>query len=827
MDQREIDRTAAASARVSFVLPVDRRPTHPRAEFATHTLRISAELTTDLRHQCDFEGGSPLVAFAGAWALVLGRWSGQEEISLGIPPRSRVRIGLAAQMSRKEFLQSVAYGMSHSDASDDIHSAIYHRRAGSSVVPEIGQNIDVVLAIGYDRAQTIAEITYNADLFWSDTIDRIAHQLHAVLREFVDNPQASLRGLPPLSAEERADVLYRFNDNARPFPRKAPVHELFEVHVTSTPDSLAIVSDQGDLTYRNLNTVANHLAQSLLCAGVQIGESIPILLPRSVQMVIAQLAVLKCGAVCVPIDVDTPLDRQSFVIKDCRARRILVGDNVATPAVDESIQRIFAREPVDYQQTHPDSSVNVRVSGHDPAYIMYTSGSTGTPKGVIVTHAGIACLIVNSGYMEISQKDCLTHMSNPSFDASTFEIWGALLHGARIWVVSKHVMLDAVRLASLIESQRVTIVWMTIGLFSQYCDVLARAFSTLRYLAIGGDVVEPHVVARLLRQGPPQHFLSAYGPTECTTFSTIYEIGHEDECLARIPIGRPIANTSIYILDGHMSPVPVGVVGDIYIGGPRVALGYLNRTDLTDERFLVDPFSADPEARLYKTGDLGRWRGDGQLEFFGRNDRQIKFRGFRIELGEIESRLIQHRAVLEAAVAVQDAGDGQKRLVAYVVGQNNAATTQIDVADVRAHLKSLLPEYMLPSSIVQLGRLPLTPSGKLDRRGLPMFKSSSSAGTVYQEPRTPLESRIAQIWQKHLGVERVGRDDDFFELGGHSLVGMEIMRRLADQSGRLEPFTLIMRYPTIARLAEYLGTNSNDSATAKFAYDVEVEEGSL
>jgi len=423
------------------------------------------------------------------------------------------------------------------------------------------------------------------------------------------------------------------------------------------------------------------------------------------------------------------------------------------------------------------------------------------PKGVIVTHHAVNRLAINNGYAHFDATDCFVHYSNPTFDASTFEIWCALLNGARVVVASQEAVLDTARFSRLLQQSGASVLYMSAGLFNEYVDAGADVFSQLRYLFVGGDSLKPDSIRRALRKAPGA-LLNAYGPTECTTFSTTHLIDSVEAGESAIPIGRPIANAQIYILSPWRQLTPLGAIGEICIGGAGVACGYLNRQELTAERFIADPFSTDTAARLYRTGDLGRWRLDGTLEFLGRNDHQVKIRGFRVELGEIEARLHQRDAVKDAVVVACDEEAGEKRLVGYVVLHDAATLDSAVIAEeLRAALRGALPEYMVPSAIVVMDRLPLTPNGKIDRRSLPAPDSAAFGVREYSAPSGETEAAVAAIWQELLGVERVGRHDDFFELGGHSLLATQTVTRLRRALSVELPIKLLFDSPTVQALA--------------------------
>jgi len=414
---------------------------------------------------------------------------------------------------------------------------------------------------------------------------------------------------------------------------------------------------------------------------------------------------------------------------------------------------------------------------------MYTSGSTGTPKGVVVSHRAVNRLVINNGYVRIGPADCIAHCSNTAFDASTFEIWGALLNGARVLIVPQPVLLDVVWLGQVLKYHGGTILFLTTALFHQHACALPAMFESLNYLLFGGEACDPGIVRKLLHEGSPKHVLNAYGPTETTTFATSFLTTAVADGATSLPIGRPISNTQVYILDSRMQPVPIGVAGEIYIGGAGVSPGYLHRPDLTAQRFIADPFSTDPHARLYRSGDSGRWRADGNIEFLGRKDQQVKLRGFRIELGEIEAHLLQHAHVKEAVVLAREDEPGYKRLVAYVaadVTQPDKHLRQQLMRQLRRHLQERLPEYMIPAAWMVLERLPLTPNGKVDRRALPAPSGRSDELGGYVPPRTELERALAHIWKQVLHVAQVGMHDSFFELGGTSLSATRVIADIRD-----------------------------------------------
>ncbi|KAG0009864.1 hypothetical protein BGZ81_003097, partial [Podila clonocystis] len=455
-----------------------------------------------------------------------------------------------------------------------------------------------------------------------------------------------------------------------------------------------------------------------------------------------------------------------------------------------------------------DSSVHTSTSSLDTAYIMYTSGSTGRPKGVMVPHRGIANLAIDNGFADFDSGDRVAFSSNPSFDPSTFEVWAPLLSGARIVIIDMDTLLDPHRLAEALIRHQVTFLHMTNALIHQYAFVIGDTLSNLKYLTGAAEQGSIKAYLAVLQHGGPVRLINRYGPTETTVDATAYTATSAIDQLERLPIGRPISNTRMYVLDKHRKPIPVGVIGELYIGGPGVANGYLNRPDLTAERFLPDPFSNVAGARMYKTGDLVRYLPDGNIVFLGRNDDQVKIRGYRIELGEIEMRLAEHPQVREVAVLATGENSSDKRLVAYVVSTLQESMAQT----LREHLAATLPEYMVPSAFVRLDTFPLTNNGKIDRRALPKPDSASFVTQDYVAPQGETEVALAELWSELLKIESVGRHDNFFMLGGHSLLAVRMIGSIRSRLGVELNLQTLFTSPTIAELAQKLlyGSNSQD-----------------
>jgi amino acid adenylation domain-containing protein/non-ribosomal peptide synthase protein (TIGR01720 family) len=640
-------------------------------------------------------------------------------------------------------------------------------------------------------------LEYSTDLFEEASIRRMAEHLRMLLISAVENADRPLRTLPLLGEQERRRLVVEWNATRTDYPRNACIHQLFEEQVARTPEAIAVEFQEQRFTYAELNARANQLAYYLRSRGVGPESLVALLWERDAELIVVLLGILKAGGAYVPLDAAYPAERLGLMLADTQAGVLLTRRSLASRLPQHGARAVLLEESWREIAGYPiDNPVN-RTVPDNLAYVMYTSGSTGRPKGVSITHRGVVRLVKETDYAALGPDGVFLQFAPISFDASTFEVWGCLLNGGRL-VVFPPGTPSLEELGAVLIEKGVNTLWLTSALFQQMVERNLPALRGVRQLLAGGDVLPVAQVRKVLEELPQTQLINGYGPTESTTFTCCNPLRAQEAIGSSVPIGRPIANTRVYVLDGAMQPVPVGVPGELYIGGDGLARGYLNQPDMTAERFVPHPFCEEPGARLYRSGDLVRYLSDGRIEFLGRLDNQVKVRGFRIELGEIEAVLGTHPAVRENAVVAREEAPGDKRLVAYVVQQEGV---QLELTGLRAFLKERLPDYMVPSAFVILARLPVTPNGKLDRRALPApAEGRLQRGDAYLAPATPTERLLANIWAEVLGIDRVSRNDNFFELGGDSILGIQIAAR-ARQAGLAITPSHVFEHQTISELA--------------------------
>jgi amino acid adenylation domain-containing protein/FkbH-like protein len=680
---------------------------------------------------------------------------------------------------------------------------------------------EITLVLRENSEGLLARLEYNCDLFDKDMIERLLGHLETLLAGIVDNPAAPISRLPLLTPAERNQVLIEWNQTETEYPRDRCIHELFEAQAEATPEAIAVVWGHQKMSYRELNSRANQLARSLKRFEVKPDVPVGLCVERSLEMVVGILGVLKAGGAYVPLDATYPKERLAFMLEDTRTPVILTQQRLLgrLPRTSANVLcldadwELIGREP-------RENTANLTHARH-LAYIMYTSGSTGQPKGVAVPHRAVNRLVLNTNFISLDASDRVAQVSNISFDAATFELWGALLNGAQLVGVTKDITLSPKDFANELREQGITAMFLTAALFNQLASEAPGAFETLRTVIAGGEALDPKWVSAVLRNRPPQRLLNGYGPTENTTFTCCHLIRELRQEARNVPIGRPISNTTVYILDPHLNPVPIGVPGELYTGGDGLARGYWNRCELTPERFVSNPFDETKSGRIYQTGDLARYLADGTIEFLGRVDDQVKIRGHRIELGEIETQLGRHPAIRECVVTVCGTSSANKRLIAYIVPAGEPAP---NASQLRCFLGEKLPDYMIPSTFVSLSALPLTSNGKVDRKALPApDQTRPSLDRQYVPPRDMTERQLAAIWEAILGVRPVGIQDKFFDLGGHSMLAVRVIAQIEKVFGRKLRLATLFQAPTIERLAPVLRQEVKESSVTAGTSLVEIQ----
>ncbi|MDQ6774343.1 MAG: amino acid adenylation domain-containing protein [Candidatus Dormibacteraeota bacterium] len=842
-------------------LPLDRpRPPSQRFRGGMEPLHLSAELVGRLRQLARAAGCTLFQVAGAAFSVLLQRYSGQDEVVFGTMADLRQRPELESMVGycltplplRVDVSGDPTFLELLARASDEVLSGLANlvpfERLVREVQPQrdpslnpiyqamfvmeppvVGSDpswsmhqMDVAIgnAVGHAKLDLHIELDerpeghvsgrliYNGDIFDRETARRIGGHLQRLLEAIADDPRRRISELPLMTDEELRVQTVDWNATEADYPDRATLQQMIQAQAERAPSAVALGCAGVRLTYAELERRANRLAHSLAAAGVSPGDLVAICVPRSLEMVVGMLGILKAGAAYVPLDPLYPAERLAFMVEDSGATVVVTQAGIPAGLAGLPISAVAISSAGEVEGL-PDTPPEIEIGPEDLAYVIYTSGSTGKPKGVRVPHRAVVNLICSMAASPgIGAADTVLAVTTYSFDIAVVELWLPLVSGARVELAPAAVAADGRRLAKLFEQCRPTFMQATPATWRMLLESGWKGDTGLVAL-VGGESVDRRLADRLLdRCG---RLWNVYGPTETTVWSTLAPI----ERGARISIGRPLANTSVYVLDRHRRPLPVGAPGEIFIGGHGVSHGYLNRPELTAERFVADPFR--PGARMYATGDLGRFRSDGCIEHLGRLDHQVKVRGYRIELGEIEAALLRDPDVASAVVVAGNDRSGERSLVAYVVP---ARERTLEVAALRALLRRTLPEYMVPSLFVPLVALPLTPNGKVDRHALPAPESGAQAAAGgYVAPRTALEAQLAAVWTEVLGVERVGVQDDFFDLGGHSLLAVRLLAEVHRACGVEVPVAAIFQgASTIAGMAtaiEIQGASSQSGLIIK------------
>jgi len=638
---------------------------------------------------------------------------------------------------------------------------------------------------------------YDTSCFDETKLLRMIGHFQTLLTKFAENLQQNISQLSLLIAAEEQELILLENHQNQDNVNYQCVHILFEKQVEKTPDHIAVVYKQKHLTYRQLNNRANQLANYLKSLGVKPETRVGICVERSLEMVIGILAILKAGGAYVPLDPAYPTERLAFMLEDVQTPILLTQTHLQNrlPINQEIVVNLDTDAEIIAQ--YPADNLPSEVTPENLAYIIYTSGSTGTPKGTEVPHRSFMGFMFGVDYIHLDENQIWLQNSSFSWDAAALELWTPLLYGGRCVLYPEKIP-TAEKLTQIIHEEKVNTFWLTSALFNLMIDTIPQGLLAIKQLLIGGESLSINHVRRALELLPKTKIINGYGPSECTVFTCCYPIPQQlAENFNSIPIGKPIGDRTVYILDTHLHRVPIGVPGELYVGGTSVARGYLNQPKLTSEKFISNPFIAGDT--LYRTGDLVRRLLDGNIEFIRRIDTQVKIRGFRIELAEIEAVLIQHPDIQQVVVIAREDEPGKKLLVAYLVAQDNVPTP----STLRNFLKSKLPDYMIPAAFVFLENLPLTPNGKINRRALPVPDTSQRNLEVdFVLPSTDTEQELADIWTEVLKLKQVGINDNFFELGGHSLLATQAISRLIEVFSLDFSLRYLFENPTIAELAQ-------------------------
>ena len=840
----------------ALALPTDfTAPALPTGKGAELRFSLGPPLAAAARSAARSNGVSLFTVTLGALKALLYRCSGQQDVIVGTPFANRsdeeallgvvgcfintlpIATDFSSIATFRELVQSVNRTVIEAFTAQDVPFEVVvnavrpHRELGRNPLFQVGfvlQAPPVILELPgltvedvqvhsggamYDLHMWLWErddgvdglLWYDTDLFGVETMKRFLRRYEKLLAELTSSPDAPIVGLSFLPDEERVQ-LARWNEASSANHKQSVFPRRFEAKVAQQPSSPAVSFEGATLTYGELNARANQLARRLQAMGVGEGGVVAVCLPRSVDLAIALLGVQKSGGAYVPLDPDFPAERLSYMLADSGATVLVtVHEGVHGVELPEGIRVLDQRAEAAALAAMGSEDLPDAAQPQHPAYVIYTSGSTGRPKGVVVSHSNLLNFLESMQREPgLTAQDVLAAVTTISFDIAGLELYLPWLIGARVEMVSRETAVDGVALAAVLEQSAATVLQATPATWRLLLEAGWRGARGFKALCGGEPLPRSLADALLERVG---ELWNLYGPTETTIWSTLERI---EPGASSISIGRPIANTQVHVLDGAGQLAPIGVPGELWIGGAGVALGYHRRAELTAERFTADRFSGKPGARLYRTGDLGRWRADGRLEHLGRLDNQVKIRGFRIELGEIEAVTAEHEAVEQVVVLARDFGPDDKRLVAYVSLRNGKRLTSTEL---RSHLRQALPEYMIPQLLVEVEKMPLTPNGKLDRLALPDPIASPAATRALVPPRTENEHRLAGIWSKALGVRAIGVDSNFFDLGGHSLLAMQVIFQIQESFGvRLNPRDLIMN--SLQQLAARLPLSQSDSGAA-------------
>ena len=670
--------------------------------------------------------------------------------------------------------------------------------------PEIdtaSAKFDLTISFNDYPKQLTGSIEYNTDLFKPSTVQRLIEMYRHLVQQVIESPSVLCRQMSLVPAADYQQAIQNAKDARTPYPAHASLAELFHQTAAKYSDKIACIYGENKITYSELDQKSSQFAHYLVHhLHLQREDPVGICLERSTDFIISILGIIKAGACYLPLDLDYPEKRLALMVEDAQVVAVISNhphtrllENMTAPLIilDEKRAQINAE---------PTTLPQVKISSDMLAYIMYTSGSTGTPKGISIPHKGIIRLVSNTNYVHLRSEDTIAQASNTSFDASTFEIWGTLLHGATMIGIEKTVSVSPKDYFQKIEQHGINTLFLTTALFNQFAQQAPWAFRSMNQVLFGGEAVNPKWVHEIMQNSPLRRLLHVYGPTESTTFATWFQVGNTNKTDKSVPIGRPISNTHTYILDAYLELVPKGVPGELYIGGDGLARGYRHKPAHTAAHFLPDPFSPEPGARMYRTKDIVKEDENGNIVFIGRVDNQVKLRGFRIELGEIEAHLKAHDQIKEAVVLLKEYQKGNRRLIGYLLLTDQ---TGFSVEELKNELKRKIPEYMIPRNFIILDKFPITPNGKVDHKKLPepAPESMNKGRKRFAKAATKTQQVISDIWKEVLNVQEVSIHDNFFDIGGHSLLIAQVNNRLQERLGRDIPLIDLFQFPTISSLS--------------------------
>lgn len=848
------------------LLPTDfPRPNAISFHGAAHTFEIDAATGARLRQLAQAENTTPFAVLATAFHGLMHRYTGAPEIPIGTPMAGRsqrefedvigyfvnpvvISAPLGDDMTFRQHLEDMRKGIIASQSHGDFPFVEIVRRlkperdssrtpifqvvlnlikssqldVAGSILHEAGREMrlgslrfetypleqqeaqfDLDLTMLDTGSSIPASLIYNRDLFEPATVARISKHFLTLLSASLENPDQGISKLPLLTSEETQQIVGDWNATERAYP-EATLHQLFEEQAQKTPDATALVFQEREMSYRALNERANQVADYLREVGIGAEKLVAVCMDRSFEMVVALLGVLKARGAYVPIDPSYPQARQQYMVRDAGASVILTQAKFL-PALTDTDSHVFALDDNwDAISSRPRENPEHQSQPDDLAYVIYTSGTTGQPKGAMNAHRGICNrLLWMQDEYKLTAEDCILQKTPFSFDVSVWEFFWPLITGARLAIALPEGHKDPDYLASVIRDQRVTTVHFVPSMLRAFLEAEGLPNCTsLKRVICSGEALPYDLQERFFASSKAE-LHNLYGPTEAAVDVTYWQCERNTKRKS-VPIGRPVANTQVYVLDRNMQPLPVGVPGELYLGGVQVGRGYWRRPELTAERFVPDPFRAG--GRLYRTGDLVRWLPDGVIEYLGRTDHQVKIRGFRIELGEIESILSEDPRVNQTIVVARENGNGDQRLTAYLSAREGDRPS---ISELRTRLAGRLPDYMVPSDFVYLDEFPLSPNGKIDRRALPAPESARTgidAERIYKSPETEIESAVVAMWEEVLQLRQIGVNDNFFELGGHSLLAAGVLSRVREHFGVNLPFRTLFEAPTVAGLASRIET---------------------